>query len=183
MTAAGYLNRQQRVPGISQNPVRSFATTTQYIEQNENDRKVANYKCYFQRKDRLMNRGYGAEEKLSARWIWARYLRVIQRAGFGCVQRAESRVAGNDNIRVIAESLHAAIPNISMNVIIGARRHPKKCNAPHSSQDEPNDDNASGNASFKFGRSEKLADRQEVGDSRQRQRGHKVRTTPVAEGA
>src|ERR1700674_3640849 len=128
MTAAGYLNRQQRVPGISQNPVRSFATTSQYIEQNENDRQIANYKCYFQRKDRLMNRGYGAEEKLGARWIWGRYIRVVQRAGFECVQRAERRVAGNDNIRVIAEPLHPAVPKISMNVIIGARGQPKKFN-------------------------------------------------------
>jgi hypothetical protein len=41
-----------------------------------------------------------------------------------------------------------------MNIIIGARRHPKKFNVPHSSQEEPNDDNASG----KSWRSEKLAD-------------------------
>jgi hypothetical protein len=46
-----------------------------------------------------------------------------------------------------------------MDIIIGARGHPQKFNVPHSSQDEPNDDNASGNASFKFGRSEKLTDR------------------------
>src|SRR6266853_2497409 len=106
--------------------MRSLSATTQDIEQNENDRQIANYKCYFQRKDRLMNRGYGAEEKLGARWIRARHIRVIQRAGFGCVQSDERRIAGNDNIRVIAEPLHAAIPNISTNVIIGARRHAKK---------------------------------------------------------
>src|SRR4029077_15490972 len=98
--------------------MRSLRTAMQYIEQNENDRQIANYKCYFQRKDGLMNRGYGAEEKLSARWIWARYIRIVQRAGFGCVQRAERRIAGNDHIRVIAKPLHAAIPKISMNVII-----------------------------------------------------------------
>ena len=98
--------------------MRSLPTATQDIEQNENDRQIANYKCYFQRKDRLMNRGYGAEEKLSARWIWARQIRVVQRAGLGCVQRGERRIAGNDKIRVIAEPLHAAIPNIAMNVII-----------------------------------------------------------------
>jgi hypothetical protein len=65
-----------------------------------------------------MNRCYGAEEKLSARWIWARQIRVVQRAGLGCVQRAERRIAGNDNIRVVAEPLHAAIPNVSVNIII-----------------------------------------------------------------
>jgi hypothetical protein len=54
---------------------------------------------------------------------------------------------------------------------------------PHSSQDEPNDDNAPGNASFKSGRSEKLTDRQEVHDARNRQRGHKVWPTPIDEVA
>jgi hypothetical protein len=66
-----------------------------------------------------------------------------------------------------------------MDIIIGARGHPKKFNVPHSSQDEPNDDNAS----RKSWRSEKLTDRQEVRDSPKRQRGHKVRSTPIAEVA
>jgi hypothetical protein len=66
-----------------------------------------------------------------------------------------------------------------MNIIIGARGHPKKFNVPHSSQDEPNDDNASG----KSWRREKLTDRQEVHDARKRQRGHKVRSTSFAEVA
>src|ERR1700758_3047350 len=101
--------------------MRSLLTTRQDIEQNENEREIANHKCYFQRKDRLMNRCHGAEEKLSARWIWARYIRVVQRAGLRCVQPAERGVAGNDNIRVVAEPLHAAIPNVSMNVIIYPR--------------------------------------------------------------
>lgn len=64
-------------------------------------------------------------------------------------------IAGNDNIGVVAEMLQAAIPNISMDIIIGARGHPKKFNVPPSSQDEPNDDNSSG----KFWRGEKLTDR------------------------
>jgi len=42
-----------------------------------------------------------------------------------------------------------------MDIIIGARGHPKKFNVPPSSQDEPNHDNASG----KSGRSEKLTNR------------------------
>jgi hypothetical protein len=41
-----------------------------------------------------------------------------------------------------------------MNIFIGARRYSKKCNVPHGSQDEPNDDNASREC---WG-SEKLAD-------------------------
>ena len=39
------------------------------------------------------------------------------------MQPGERRVAGNEDIRVIAESLHTAIPNISMNVIVWPRRH------------------------------------------------------------
>src|SRR5260370_39357442 len=95
------------------------------------------------------------------------------------MQPLRGRIAGNDKVGVVAEPLQAAILNISMNVIIGARGHPKKLNVPHSSQDEPNDDNASG----KSWRSEKLMDRQEVRDSRKRQRAHEVRPTPVAEVA
>jgi hypothetical protein len=70
-----------------------------------------------------------------------------------------------------------------MDIIIGTRGLPKKFNMPHSSQDEPNDDNAPGNASFKSGRSEKLTDRQEVYHARNRQRGHEVRSTSIAEVA
>jgi hypothetical protein len=66
-----------------------------------------------------------------------------------------------------------------MDIIIGARGHPKKFNVPPSSQDEPNDDNASG----KSWRSEKLTDGEEIGDARKRQRGHEVRSAPIAEVA
>ncbi len=69
-----------------------------------------------------MNRRYAAEEKLSACRIWARDLWVVQRAGFGCVQAGERRIAGNQNVRVVAEPLHAAIPNIAMNIVIQTRR-------------------------------------------------------------
>jgi hypothetical protein len=41
-----------------------------------------------------------------------------------------------------------------MNIFTGARGHTKKFNVPHSGQDEPNDDNASGE---RWG-SEKLTD-------------------------
>ena len=71
------------------------------------------------------------------------------------MQPLRGGVAGNDNIGVVAEPLQAAIPNVSMNIIIGARGHPKKFDVPNSSQDEPNDDNASG----KCWGSEKLTDR------------------------
>src|ERR1700693_6600875 len=98
--------------------MRFLSATTQYVEQNENDRQIAKYKCEFQPKDRLMNRRDSAEEKLSSCWIWARYIRVVQCTGLGCLQPGERRIAGNNDIRVITEPLHAAIPKITMNVII-----------------------------------------------------------------
>jgi hypothetical protein len=70
-----------------------------------------------------------------------------------------------------------------MDIIIGSSGHPKKFNVPHSGHDEPNDDNAPQNAPFKFGRSEKLTDRQQVRDSRKRQRRHEPRSTPITEVA
>jgi len=76
-------------------------------------------------------------------------------AGFGSMKPISSRIAGDDNIWVVAEPLQAAVPNISMNIVIGARGEPEKFNVPHSSQDEPNDDNAPG----KLWHCEKLTDR------------------------
>jgi coproporphyrinogen III oxidase-like Fe-S oxidoreductase len=58
--------------------------------------------------------------------------------GFG------GRIAGNDNIRIVAEPLQAAIPNVSMDIIIGARGQAKKFNVPCRCKDESNDDNAPG---------------------------------------
>ena len=93
------------------------------------------------------------------------------------MQPLSGRIAGNDNIRVVAEPLQAAVPNISMNIIIGARGQPKKFNVPHSSQDEPEDDDAP----RKSWRCEKLTDPEEVHDARKRQRGIEVRSTPITE--
>ena len=70
-----------------------------------------------------MNRCDGAKEKLSARRIRAGNIRMVHRAGLGCVQRGERGIVGYHNVRVIAEPLHAAIPNIAANVVIGARRY------------------------------------------------------------
>jgi hypothetical protein len=88
-----------------------------------------------------------------------------------------SRIAGDNDIWVVAEPLQVAIPDISMNIIIGGRRQPKKFNVPNRSQDEQSDDNSPG----KLWRSEKLTDRQEVGDARKRQRGHEIWSTSIAE--
>jgi hypothetical protein len=52
-----------------------------------------------------------------------------------------------------------------MDIIIGARRLPKKLSVPQSSKDELNGDNTSG----KSRRREQLTDRQEVYDARKRQ--------------
>jgi hypothetical protein len=71
------------------------------------------------------------------------------------MQPPHGRIAGNDNVGVVAEPLQAAIPNITMDIIIDARRHPKKFNLPHSSQDEPEDNDEP----RKSWRCEKLTDR------------------------
>src|SRR5262249_14084412 len=103
---------------ISQNPVLSLPRKTQDVEQHNHDRQIANCERHFQRKCRLVNRSYGAEEQLRSRRIWARYLRMIQRTGLRRVQAGEGRIARNEERMVIAEPLDAAVPNISMNVIV-----------------------------------------------------------------
>src|SRR6266536_2553792 len=64
------------------------------------------------------------------------------------MQSLNSRVAGNDNIGIVAEPLQAAIPNISVDIIFSARGQPEKFNVPHRSQDEPNDATAPCVATF-----------------------------------
>jgi hypothetical protein len=66
-----------------------------------------------------------------------------------------------------------------MNIIISARGQPKKFNVPHRSQDDPEDNDAS----RKSWHGEQLTDREEVRDARERQRGHEVRPTSIAEVA
>ena len=80
------------------------------MEQHEHNRHVAHRKRYLERKNRFVNRGYRSEEELSARRIRARHIRVVQRARFARMQRAERRVAGNEAIGAVAEPLHATIP-------------------------------------------------------------------------
>jgi hypothetical protein len=101
---------------------------------------------------------------------------MVQVAGLGSVQAPDRRIAGNDSIRAIAEPLQAAIPNISVNVIIGAWLHPKKLKMPQSGQDKPKDDNAP----RKPWRGEELADRQEVRDAGNSQGSEKGRSTSIA---
>src|SRR6266566_2575777 len=94
MTTARHFRCQQWVPGVSENPVHSFSTRAQEMQQHENNRRIANHKCDFERKNRLVNRCYRSEEELRARRIWTWYIRVVQRARFGriCVER-NSRIA------------------------------------------------------------------------------------------
>jgi hypothetical protein len=66
-----------------------------------------------------------------------------------------------------------------MDIIIGPWGQAKKFNVPHRCKDESNHDNAPG----KSRRGKQLTDRQQVRDSRKRQRGHEVRSAPIAEVA
>jgi hypothetical protein len=59
------------------------------------------------------------------------------------MQCLSSRIAGDDKIRVISKPLQAAVPNIAMNIIIGADGKAKKLNVPRGSQHEPEYDDAS----------------------------------------
>jgi hypothetical protein len=72
-----------------------------------------------------------------------------------------------------------AIPNVSVNVVVTARRQSQKCNVPHCSQEEPDDEKAPGN----YWRGDKLADRQKVRDAGKRQPGHEVWPAPITEVA
>src|SRR5690242_9948574 len=97
------------------------------------------------------------------------------------MQPPNGRIAGDDNIGVVAEPLQAAIPDIAMDVIIDARGQPKKFSVPHRCQDEPNDENSPGNGPSKSGRDEKLPDREEIGDAGKRQPGHEMGSAAIAE--
>src|SRR6202041_981257 len=105
-----------------------------------------------------MNRRDHAEEKFSARWIWARDFWIVQRASLGRVQPADRSVIGNHYIRVIAKPLHAAIPEITMNVVIWTWWLQQKWNVPQSSQHQPDDDDVA----REFRRGEELANRKQV---------------------
>ncbi len=146
--------------------------TAQYIEQYENHRQIAKHECDFERQDGFVNRGHDAEEKLRARWIGTWQVRMVQRAGFGCLQTGESRIAGNDQIGVVAEPLHTAIPKIAMNIVVCAGWQAEKLDMPDGSENKPKNDDSSG----KSGRSKKFADREQVNEARNPQRGEEVRS-------
>src|SRR5262249_3631683 len=102
----------------------SQPAATQDVDQDEGNCQIAKHKNYFQCKCGLMNRGYNAEEELSAGGIGAREVRGGERTGLRWVEADERRVAGDNKGKVVAEPLHTTVPDIPMNVIIGTRWHP-----------------------------------------------------------
>jgi hypothetical protein len=166
MTAPRHVGRQQWVPGKGQDPVLRLPGTTQHIQQDKDTRHLAHYECHSQRKGRLVNGGHGAEEQLRPRRIGARDIRIVQRAGLGCVQPVESTVARDEDIRVMAEPLHAAIPHIPANVIVWTRWHSQEWNVPQSRQHEPKDDDVLRD----LRRGQDLAEREEVRNASDDQR-------------
>src|SRR5579862_3513823 len=95
------------------------------------------------------------------------------------------RIAGADQIGIVAEALQAAVPDIAMNIIIRACGEAQEFNVPESSQDEPNDDGAPGKTwcSASVPPTKKLADRQEICDFCNCQSGHEPWPAPIAEVA
>src|SRR5690349_3529492 len=115
---------------------------SQDIEQHKNNREIAKYKCNFQRECRFVNRSYGAEKELGSCRIWAWHLWIIQCTRLGCVQTDKCRVVWNYDVGVIAEALHAAVPQVSMNVVVQTRWHAQELNMPQSGQGKAEDDDA-----------------------------------------
>ncbi len=126
-----------------------------------------------------MNRRDGAEEELCSGRIRTGDLRVIQRAGFGGLQRGERGVVGNDNVRVIAEALNAAIPNVAVNVVIWPRGLQQERKMPHGRKHEPDDDYAA----REFLREEELTNGKEVRDAGNEERDDERGRTDAAGAA
>src|SRR6185312_5160581 len=122
VAASRYFNRQKWVPGKGQHPVFSFAYAPQQVEQHKNNGEVTKHKCYFESKDRLVNRSHTAEEKLRPGWIRSRKIGVVQCARLRGVQAGGLGIVGNKRIWIVAEPLHPSIPNVSVDVIVSTGR-------------------------------------------------------------
>jgi hypothetical protein len=59
------------------------------------------------------------------------------------MQRIGRRIAGNDEIWVVAKPLQVAIPDIAINILLGTGGNAKESNVPYRCQNEPNDDHSS----------------------------------------
>jgi hypothetical protein len=58
------------------------------------------------------------------------------------MQLPHGRIAWNNNVGVVAEPLQAAVPNITVDIIVHARGNPKKFDVPNSSQEDPEDNDS-----------------------------------------
>ena len=97
----------------------------------------------------------------------------------GCVQAGKRGVTRNHDVRVIAKPLHAAVPNIAMNVVVYARWHSQKLEMPQCRKSETEDEDAL----RKFWRGEEFADGQEVRNASNSQGNKKGRFASAAEVA
>src|SRR6516162_4117434 len=88
------------------------------------------------------------------------------------MQFAKGGIAGDDQIRVISEPLHTAIPNITMNVVIWARRHPEELNMAQSCKRKPDENNMPRES----WRGEEFTNGDQVGNARNEQRNKERRT-------
>src|SRR5258708_22568260 len=95
------------------------------------------------------------------------------------MQSGKCRVVRNHDVRVIAEALHATVPNIAMNVVVWARWRSQKLEMPQGRQRETEDEDAL----RKFWRGEGFAEGQEVRDASNSQVSKKGRIASSAERA
>src|ERR1700733_2340193 len=121
------------MPGISQNPVHALAAATQNVEQQQDNCEIAKHERYLQSKGGFVNRGYRPEKKFSPGRIRGRYIRVVKRASLRCMQVAKRGIVGHNKIRVVAQALYPAVPNIPMNVVVLAGRHLEELKMPQNS--------------------------------------------------
>ena len=95
------------------------------------------------------------------------------------MQSLHGRIAGDDKIRVVAEPLQAAIPNISMDIVVGARGQPKKFNVPQAAKTSPTTTTRRGNSGV--AKNSRTANRYAM--PAKVIRGHEVRPASIAEVA
>src|ERR1700756_4712895 len=112
-------------------------------------------------------------------------MRVIQGASFCSMQRFRSRIAGDDKVGVVAETLQAAIPNIAVNIIIGAWGQPKKRKGPTSGEGKTSQNHAPRKCRGGAGATsaKQFTNCEQVGNPRQCQENHEGRAAAVAKVA
>ena len=166
VAASGNFDRQQWVPSESEDPVLWTTDARQKIEEQEDNRYIAKDESEFESKDGLVKGGDGAKEELGSRRIGAGHLGVIQRDGFGGVQRGEGRIVGNKKIWIIPEALDAAIPDVAVDVVIQSRRQAQEEKMPEGGERKAKEEDA----------------RRETGSGRELAEGQKVADAGKGEG-